>query len=394
MGVTAYSLAMEKGIIMEKIGLHLPINSVSFGQVSTMILRTIYEREKAGNFPYELFLFPVGGVDLSSQTALPQDFPNWIQSKIGKAFESFHRSIPLFKLWHFNGSLESYSDRQTLLTFYELDNPTRVELNVTKNHRVVMSSKYAVNVFRMFGRDVGFLPLAFDSFNYKVLNKEYHTDGRIVFNLCGKLEHRKHHAKIIRAWIKKFGGNPKYALQCATYNVFLGGTPQDCDRNNNELIRQLLNGMEKPFNVAFLPHMRENAVYNDFLNSANIIIGMSGGEGWGLPEFQSIAMGKHAVLLNAHAYQTWATEDMVTFVQPSGKISSVDNMFFKPGEPYNQGQIFDWSEDEFVAACEVAIAKVETNKVNSAGLSLQQNYTNDALTDNILKLIHDSTTSN
>lgn len=378
---------------MEKIGLHLPINTVSFGQVSTLLLRTLYDREKAGNLPFDIYLFPVGGVDLSSQSGLTQEFTNWIQSKIAKAFESYHRSIPLFKLWHFNGSLESFSDKQTLLTFYELDNPTRVELNVVKNHRVVMSSQYAVNVFKLFGVDVGFLPLAFDSYNYKVLDKQYHTDGRIVFNLCGKLERRKHHAKVIQAWIKKYGGNPRYALQCATYNVFLGANPQECDRNNNELIRQLLQGQEKPFNVAFLPHMRENAVYNDFLNSSNIIIGMSGGEGWGLPEFQSIAMGKHAVILNAHSYKTWVNESMATLVQPTGKISAVDNVFFKQGEPFNQGQIFDWSEDEFIAACETTIRKVEANKVNTAGLTLQEEYNKEKFTDSVLKLIHDSATN-
>jgi len=370
---------------MEKIALHLPINSVSFGQVSTVLLRTLFEREKADALPYELYLFPIGGVDLSSQTTVSQEFQNWIQSKIAKAFESHNRNTPIFKLWHLNGSLESYSNNQALLTFYELDNPTRVEMNVARNQKVLMSSQYAVSVFKMFGVNVEFLPLPFDSYNYQVLDKKYHVDDRIVFNLCGKLERRKHHAKIIQSWIKKFGGNPKYALQCATYNVFLGANPQECDRNNNEMIRQLLQGVEKPFNVSFLPHMRENSVYNDFLNSGNIIIGMSGGEGWGLPEFQSIALGKHAVLLNAHSYKTWATPEMCTFVQPSGKISAIDNMFFKQGEPYNQGQIFDWLEDEFIAACETAIEKVKSNKVNTKGLALQTEYSKDIFTDNVLK---------
>jgi len=369
-----------------KLALHLPINSVSFGQVSTVLLRTLHEREVAGTLPFDLCLFPIGNPDLSSQTGITQEFQNWLQSKIAKAFESHKRTVPIFKLWHLNGSLESFSNQQTLLTFYELDNPTRVELNTVRNSRTVLSSQYAINVFKMFGVEVGFLPLPFDSYNYKILDKKYHADDRIVFNLCGKLERRKHHGKVIQSWIKKFGGNPQYALQCATYNVFLGNNPQECDRNNNEMIRQLLQGVEKPFNVSFLPHMRENSVYNDFLNSASIIIGMSGGEGWGLPEFQSIAMGKHAVILNAHSYQTWATPEMCTFVQTTGKISAVDNMFFKQGEPYNQGQIFDWAEDEFIAACEAAIQKVRANKVNEAGLVLPTKYNKETFADTVLEL--------
>lgn len=370
---------------MTKLALHLPINGVSFGQVSTVLLRTLFEREKAGALPYDLYLFPIGGPDLSSQT-IDQEFVNWVQSKLGKTYETYSRDIPIFKLWHLNGSLESFGSKQTLFTFYELDNPTKIELNIARNSKLCLSSKYAIDVFKMFGVEAHFLPLPFDTYNFKVLDKKYHADDRIVFNICGKLERRKHHAKMIQGWIKKYGNNPRFALQCATYNMFLGQNPQECDHNNTELIRQILNGQEKPFNVSFLPHMKENAVYNDFLNSGNIILGMSGGEGWGLPEFQSIGMGKHAVLLNAHSYKTWAKPDMATFVQPSGKIPAVDNIFFKQGEAFNQGNIFDWNEEEFLVACEVAIKKFQANAINTAGLMLQQEYTKDKFVDTVLSL--------
>jgi hypothetical protein len=232
----------------------------------------------------------------------------------------------------------------------------------------------------MFGIEAHLLPLAFDRFNFKTLEKKYYADERIVFNVCGKLERRKHHSKIIQTWIKKFGDNPKYALQCATYNPFLN------EQQNNELIRQILEGKPKPFNVQFFPMMRENLVYNDFLNSAHIVLGMSGGEGWGLPEFHSIAMGKHAVLLNAHGYKTWADDTVATMVKSNGKISAVDNIFFKQGEAFNQGQIFDWNPDDFVAACELAIAKVRKSPVNTAGLELQTKYSGDVFVDNVIKL--------
>lgn len=368
-----------------KLALHLPLNNVSFGQVSTVLLRTLFEREKAGKLDYDLYLIPIGGVDLSSQT-VNQEFVTWIQSKLTKTFESYSRDIPVFKLWHLNGSLESFGKQQTLFSFYELDGPTKIELNIAKNNRLCLSSEYSRDVFKMFGVDTQFLPLPFDSYNFKATGKNYHADDRVVFNICGKMERRKHHAKMIQAWIKKYGGNPKYALQCATYNVFLGQNQQECDHNNNELIRQILGGKEKPFNVTFLPHMKENVVYNDYLNSAHIILGMSGGEGWGLPEFQSIALGKHAVLLNAHAYKTWATSSMATLVNPSGKIPVYDNIFFRQGDPFNQGNIFDWNEEDFLAGCEAAIAKVRANPLNEAGLVLQTAYSKETFADSVLRL--------
>ena len=55
--------------------LHLPLNGVSFGQVSTALLREFYEK---GVQPS---LFTIGNVDLSSQE-ITQDFNTWIQSCI------------------------------------------------------------------------------------------------------------------------------------------------------------------------------------------------------------------------------------------------------------------------------------------------------------------------
>ena len=362
-----------------KLALELPINSVSLGQLSTLILKTLFEREQLGNSDLDLYLFPIGQPDLSSQKNEPL-FQNWLQSKMMKAAESYNRETPIFKIWHLNGSLNSFSKtKQTLLSFYELDSPTKIELNIAKNNNTLFSSQYACDVFKLFGVDNKYIPLAFDSYNFSQIEKKYHTDDRIVFNLCGKLEKRKHHAKAIQTWIKAFGNNRKYFLQCAVFNPFI--TPEQ----NHELLKQIIGG-EKPFNVSFFPMMKENVIYNDYLNSADIVLGVSGGEGWGLPEFQSVALGKHAVILDAHAYKGWANSNNSVLLNPSGKIDSVDNMFFRKGEPFNQGNIFDWNEEEFINACKNAIIKVESNKVNINGLKLQKDFNKDLFVDNILKL--------
>ena len=366
------------------IALNLPINRVSFGQVSTLILRTLFEQEQAGA-KNDIFLFPIGNIDLGSQNT-DEAFQVWLKDKMRNGLENYSRDIPIFRLWHLNGSLESLSNKPNLLTFYELDEPTKIELNIAKNNRTFFSSKYSCDVFNQLGVPTHYLPLAFDSYNFKVKSKPAHKDGRIVFNVCGKFEKRKHHEKIIQSWIKKYGNNPKYALQCAIYNPFLGRTQEECNANNQQIAAKIVNG-KKPYNVGFFPLMNENVVYNEFLNSADIILGMSGAEGFGLPEFQSVALGKHAVLLNAHAYKDWATDDMVTWVQPSTKIPAYDGAFFVKGQPFNQGNIFDFNEDDFIAGCEAAIKKVETERVNTAGLALQQEYSKEKFVENITNIV-------
>ena len=153
---------------------------------------------------------------------------------------------------------------------------------------------------------------------------------------------------------------------------------------NSGFVNSILSG-EKPFNVNFMGFLEKNAAYNDYLNSSNIVIGMSGGEGWGLPEFTSVCLGKHSIIMNAHSYKDWASESNSTLVPPSIKVEAYDGLFFQKGSPFNQGNIFDFNEDQFIDACEKAIKKVSENKTNEEGFSLCQKFSKEKLLENIIK---------
>ena len=357
----------------KNIALHLPVNAVSFGQVSVGILREFYRRE------LEPCLFLIGDqMDLSVHN-VDQNFTNWIKGCVNKSLKNHKRSNPIFKLWHINGSLESYSEKQNLLTFYELDSPTDEEINILKNNNLVfVSSEYTKNTFEDYGlENVKYMPLAFDNSSFSIKQNRYFND-RITFNVVGKLEKRKHHAKIIQSWLSKYGNKKEYFLNCAIANPFL--KPED----QQQLINNILQG-QKFFNINFLGFMPNNQIYNDYLNSADIIIGMSGAEGWGLPEFNSVCLGKHAIILNAHAYKGWANEKNSILVNPTGKIESYDNMFFRKGSQFNQGNIFDFNHIDFLNSCDKAIERVRSDKINKAGLELQKKFTFEKMVDSILE---------
>jgi len=359
------------------VNLNLALNNLSFGQISFALVKYFYEKK------YNTKIIPIANnVDISSQSNVNKDFADWLRVSISSSLEEIRRDDTIFKLWHLNGSLESFCNKQVLLSFYELDTPTKTELNIVKNnHNVVFSSKYTCDIFKAYGcNNVKYIPLFFDENNFKITNKKYFQDDRITFNLVGKLEKRKNHKKTIQAWLKKFGNNPKYFLQCSVYNHFLKQEDQ------NTLINSILDG-KRYFNISFLSFMQTNQVYNDYLNSADIILGMSGGEGWGLPEFHSLALGKHGVFLNAHSYKDWANNSNSVMVEPSEKIEVYDNMFFHKGSPYNQGNIFSFKEDDFINACEKAIDRVEKNRVNENGIALQKKYTLDETASNIIELL-------
>tara|TARA_R100001015_G_C4634624_1_gene201504 strand:+ start:3269 stop:4360 length:1092 start_codon:yes stop_codon:yes gene_type:complete len=360
---------------MSKLCINAQVNPLSMGQITIALIREVLRQK------LDISLFLRG-----EQNPETEGDAEAIKRAIGELAvhsELNHSYKDSFELdiWHLNTTaLSRLSERKSLLSFYELDSPTKMELNVAKNQDILyFSSQYSCDVFENAGADnVKYLPLFFDSVNFKTLNKKYFSDDRVSFNLAGKFENRKHHKKIIQAWAKKYGNNKKYYLNCALYNTFLSND------DNRKSIVEALNG-ESYFNINFLSRMPTNAIYNDYLNSSNIMIGMSGGEGWGLPEFQSVALGKHSVILNAHGYKGWATNENSVLVEPWGKTSSEDGVFFAPNRPTNQGQLFDWKEDDFIDGCEEAIKRVESDPVNHEGLKLQQEFTTEKTLSIIMK---------
>ena len=361
---------------MSDFALKLPVNGLSFGQVSICILNELY---KEGLEPC---LFPINE-DISAYSLEPK-FVQWLKDCIKKSSSNHRKENPVFQLWHLNTTaLDNPSRRNVMLSFYELDSPTKSEINIANNiDKLAFTCNHSKDIFQE--KDVQHttvIPLGFDSLHFSKLDKQYYDDGRIVFNLCGKLEKRKRHQKVISSWAKRFGGDKRYHLQCSIHNHFL-------KKEMPALINRMLDG-KKYFNIQFLDFMSKNNVYNDYLNSADIILGCSGGEGWGLPEFHSVAIGKHAVITNATGYKEWANEANSVLLEPDSKIDSADGVFFHKGSEFNQGKIFDFNEDAFIESCEKAIKRVESNRVNKEGLKLQKEFTYKRTTNDILDLLYD-----
>jgi hypothetical protein len=340
--------------------LDVAINGLSFGAVSIGILRECYKR---GLHPS---VFPLQGqVDLGAQK--PDDgFNKWLGNCINKAHKEASRQNTAIKLWHLQGGLNSYSATNSrLITFHETDQITPTEINVLKNQsRVYVTSTFTQQVFKMFGVESEYLPLGFDSHNFHVLPERPRVKDVISFGLGGKLEIRKGHLKVLALWAKKYGNKREYRLNCALSNPFL--KPEVW----NGMVGQALEGKQY-YNINFLNHMPTNAEYNQFLQANDIYLAMSGGEGRDLPAYHSVALGAHIVALKAHAYNDYLTDANAVLVTPNGKRPAADGVFFHPNTPFNSGNFFDFGEDDFLAACEKAEARVKTG-INVAGLELQK----------------------
>ncbi len=362
-----------------KISFEAPLNQISFGNVSYNFLKEFYKiSQKDSSFSF--VIHPIGEVNLSSFDKIEKDFADWIQSCLNNRFKFLTKDTISLKLWHLNGAQNRICPKQVLYTFYELDEPTDVERCIVGlQDTTIFSSASSARGFAFSGLGkVYSVPLGFDSDFFKT-SKTY-LEGKTHFILMGKFEKRKHTDKIIKTWIKKFGNNPKYQLTCSILNPFL----------NKDLMKNIMDGYRSlAWNVNFLPFVKTNSEVNDILNSADIdLSGLSGAEGWGLPSFNATCLGKWSIVLNATSHLDWATKTNSILVEPSGKIPAYDNTFFVKGAPFNQGNIYDFTEDQAVAAMEKAVKLVEDKKINEEGVKLGQTFTYERTVGQIVSIIN------
>lgn len=357
-----------------KLLVNAPINALSFGNVSVNLLRQFYKKG------VELVFFPIGEkIDLEAYDKIDDGFIKYIQAATNSRLDTINKDIPSLKLWHIFGSETRYTKNQSLFTFHEVSDLTGTEKNLLSLHdNILVTSTYTKRIFELNGlKNVHFIPLGFDT-DFHHTGRTYLED-KIHFGLMGKFEKRKNSARIIKAWLKLFGNNPKYQLSCAVSNPFL-----DKAKFQNEMLK-ILEGKQYN-NINFVPYMQTNAEVNDYLNSIDIDLGgLSGGEGWNLPSFNATALGKWSVVLNATAHKDWATSTNSILVEPSSLKDCYDDVFFKKGQAFNQGQFFDITDAEIENAISKSVSYAK--KPNPEGLELKNKFTYEKTVETLLSAI-------
>mgnify|MGYP003110159912 FL=1 len=352
-----------------------PVNALSFGNVTYNFLRQFWRKN------INVLWYPLGGnADFGVFDKIDPEFKNWLETSVRKANSSIDKDMPTFKMWHINGSQTRISSKQTLYSFYELDEPTPTEINLVKlQDKCIFSSKYAEQKFLNAGcKNVTSIPIGFDE-DLSKTNKKYLGDDIVHFGLMGKYEKRKHTKKIVQLWAKKFGNNPKFQLSLCITNQFI--KPEDM----NKLIWDMFEG-KKYNNINILPFLKSNSEVNEYLNAIDVdLSGLSGAEGWNLPAFNSSCLGKWSIVLNATSHKDWANDKNSILVEPNGKEPVYDQMFFQKGVEYNQGNIYTWDSDEVSDAMDKSVTLKGQN--NTLGEKLKEDFSYSSSVDRILKAI-------
>lgn len=337
---------------MEKLfNLECPINRLSLGQVSFGVLHELYSRDILVN------LFPIGGnVDLAAFD-FDDGFQDWLDLSMQNRYEDAPTK-PSLTIWHIDGSHKKlFGTKNVLWTAHETDQLTNSEVAILNNYdHTFVTSDYSLSVFNQYVKNVSVCPNYFDSrhfFNVENVNKKTES---INFGLFGKLEKRKLTLDIIILWAKIFGNNPKFSLNCGIFNHHI--SPQE----QQSIVAQHFGG-KIPWNINFLPFQEKNSLFNLTMNSIDIdLSGLSGAEGWNLPAFQALCLGKVCVFLNAHAHKTYLSKSNVIKVSPSGKAPIYDSKFFIKGHNFNQGNMFIFNEKDAADAMKQSVEELLSNK--------------------------------
>ena len=356
--------------------LDIPINGLSFGNVSYNILRQFWRKGvNVHIYPYRE-QFQVETFD-----KMGDEFNKWIVDRANNSNKFIKKEMPTFKLWHLNGSHQRCTKNQILYTFYELDEPTEEEINLANfQDKIYFSSSYAANIFKKHGVDADFLPVGFDEDFHKT-NKQYLNPDIVHFGLMGKFEKRKHTEKIIKLWLSKYGNNNKYQLSVCVTNPFF--KKEDMDN----ILGNCLEGKNYS-NINFIPYLKTNSEVNELLNAIDIdLTGLSGAEGWNITAFNATCLGKWSIVLNATAHKDWADKENSILVESNGKEECYDGKFFVKGRSWNQGNIYTWDSDIVSQAMETAVSKKGQN--NTAGEKLKEKFSYSASVDTLIKSLED-----
>lgn len=357
------------------LNVNVPINSLSLGFCGYNIVNQLLKKKVDFNF------YALGNeVDTSSYNSRDRDFDAVISNKVNSFKRNYSRRDPVFKCWHINGSESSIGTGNHLFTFHELDSLTPVEVNILNNQeQVFVSSRESVDVFYEYGVKVpvSYIPLGYDTDHFKPTGRKY-LKGVTTFGIFGKFEKRKNTAKTIRAWLKKFGNNPLYKLHCFIYNPFF--TPEQ----NKEIAIKIVEGKEYS-NVNFFGYTKTLAELNDAFNCCDIALDMSGGEGFSLGSFHCVGLDKRAIVHNVTAMKDWVVDSPnIKLVEPHEKIPAADGIFFAKEGDFNIGNIYGWSEDNFISALD----EILTVKPTPIRKEFTEKYSWSNTVDTILEKIN------
>jgi glycosyltransferase involved in cell wall biosynthesis len=343
------------------VNISCPINSLSYGIVSTSILKELDRLNE------EYVLFPKNNIE---------DKFSYFKAKLPNYITQINLKAPSLNIWH-EFDIFNHIGRGPRVAFpiFEKNqfNPQET-WNIHHQDMVLVCSKWAAEVVRPVNQNVHVCPLGVDK-DFFIPSQA--PLNKVIFYTQGKREFRKGHDFLHKVFHKAFENNKNVELWMFTENVF---DSEQEDRSFKQEYRQLLGNK-----VKFWPRLKKCDMIK-FLSQTHCGIFLSRAEGWNLPALECMAMGKDIISTYYSGHTEFIPKEYC--VKTDKFVEAKDSKWFNGG--FTWMDIID-CEDEIVEKLRQTFErKIGNNVINKTNVSIANKFTWENTTREVLNGIRNS----
>lgn len=239
------------------------------------------------------------------------------------AKEELDPKAPTLVVWHEFGLFEKALGQSTKigLSFFELSALDKNRLNNLNSMDInIQASEWGANVLRHNGvkSEIKVIPCGF---NPEVFYPKVNQSTTYKFFNIGKMEYRKGHDVLIKAFERTFDKSDDVELHMLWENPFLN------EQRKMEWVAQYKGGKLSD-RVFFRQQFNSDLGLANFIRSMDCGVFPTRSEGFGLPILQSIACGKQIITTDYSAHTEYATPHNSSLLSITEFEPSIDNVFF------------------------------------------------------------------
>lgn len=359
---------------MKSINFYAPCNNFGYGVAGFNILKSLMDSR------INVSLWPIGRIDLPYPEA-----NNYIQKAIDFQ-SSYNVQSPCIRLFH-EFDLAEFVGRGKHVGWpvFELDTLNdRSKHHLSCVDEIFVCCQYNKEVIEnhQIQKNINVIPLGVDR---SIFNESKHNPHEHIFNILhiGKMEHRKGHDFIIKAFSKAFEPSDRVALWMMTDNPFL----------NKDQKKEWVNIYKKHKmgnKVCMLPRVQTCYEVVDIIGKSDIGFFPARAEGFNLEALEFLSCGKKIICSNWSGHKEYVNNDNAMLLEIDEREPAIDpiwNIF------HGQGNWAKLTEDHLDQTIEYLRKsykeKMEQGNlpINEEGIATAKSMTWDICAKKIIKIL-------
>lgn len=337
---------------MDKINVRAPLNTfLGYGHAAYNIIKNLHPI-------YDISLFPISNVIRLTSESNQEDIENWMDVK------KFNPQSPCLTIWHEFQLIQNHIGRGPMIGFPIWEINILDELR--QNHmnycdHLIVCSQWAKSVCDASNikTPVSVVPFGVDRSIFHEEGESIRRDDKFKFFNIGKIEKRKGHDILHKAFAKAFDGIENVELHMFCYNPFLSEDESDAfHREYKEILGDKYHYHSPvPTDLALASSIRQ----------FDCGVFPTRSEGFCLPILQSMSCGKPIITTNYSGHTQYCNEENSNLLPFVELEEAHDGKWF-----YGNSEWAKLDEDDLISALKTLYSEGPT--INREGIETAKNY--------------------